>query len=159
MGHSERRDAGETDDQIARKAAAAARNGLVPILLVGEDDRAENSLSQVEARLRQGVSLVDVSTQQLLFVYEPRWAIGTDTPASADRVRRSVTHLKEVLRDMGAGDPKFIYGGSVDERNIDELLEINVLDGVGVGRASLDADRFLRMIDRVSTAPGRRTCS
>lgn len=154
VGHSERRDAGDTDDHIARKVAAAARNGLVPILLVGEDDRAEDPLAEVEARLRRCVSLVDVASQSLLYVYEPKWAIGTDTPAPADRIRRSVLRLKEVLRAMGAGDPKFIYGGSVDERNIEELLEIDALDGVGVGRASLDADRFLRIIDAVSTPAG-----
>ena len=152
VGHSERRDAGETDDQIARKVAAVVRNGMVPILLVGEDGRGEDALKQVEARLRHGVSLVDLAEQQVVFVYEPTWAIGKDETAPADRIRRSVSHLKGVLGELGAKEPKIIYGGSVDEDNVDELLEIDVLDGVGVGRASLDAERFLRIIDRVATA-------
>lgn len=152
VGHSERRDAGETEDQIARKVAAAARHGLVPILLVGEDDHGANALRQVEARLRHGVSLVDLAEQDVVFVYEPTWAIGKDETAPADRIGRSVSHLKGVLRELGAQDPKFIYGGSVDEDNLDDLLQIDVLDGVGVGRASLDAPRFLGIIDRVASA-------
>jgi triosephosphate isomerase len=150
VGHSERRDAGETDDQIARKVAAVARHGMTPILLVGEDDRGEDALRQVEARLRHGVSLVNLAEQPVVFVYEPTWAIGGDEPAPADRIRRSVRHLKGVLGELGAKDPKMIYGGSVDEDNVDELVQIDVLDGIGVGRASLDADRFLGIVDRVT---------
>ena len=150
VGHSERRDAGETDDQIARKVAAVVRNGMVPILLVGEDDRGEDALRQVEARLRHGVSLVDLAAQEVVYVYEPTWAIGKDETAPTDRIRRSVSHLKDVLGELGATDPKIIYGGSVDEGNVDELLQIDVLDGVGVGRASLDPERFLGIIDRVA---------
>jgi triosephosphate isomerase len=148
VGHSERREAGETDDQIALKVAAVARNGMVPVLLVGEDDHSEYALRQVEARLRHDVSLVDLSQQGVVVVYEPTWAIGKDQTAPADRIRRSVAHLKGVLGELGAADPKMIYGGSVDEDNVDELVRIDVLDGVGVGRASLEAERFLAIIDR-----------
>ncbi len=152
VGHSERRAAGETDEQVARKVAAVAQHGLTPILLVGEDDPGEEAILRSEQRLRQGLAGLDVSTQPILVVYEPTWAIGTDEAAPTSHVRRSVTHLKAVLADMGASEPQVLYGGSVNDDNVDALVRLDVLDGVGAGRASLDAAQFLRLIDQVARA-------
>ena len=152
VGHSERRAMGETDEQVARKVAAVARHGLTPILLVGEDDPGEDAILLSEERLRQGLSGIDVSTQSVLVVYEPTWAIGTDETASTSHVTRSVEHLKGVLADMGARQPEVLYGGSVNDDNVDALARLDVLDGVGAGRASLDAAQFLRLIDQVARA-------
>jgi triosephosphate isomerase len=152
VGHSERRAAGETDEQIARKVVAVAQHGLTPILLVGEDDPGEDAILRSEQRLRQGLSGVDVSTQPVLVVYEPTWAIGTDETASTSHVSRSVTHLKAVLAEMGAREPRILYGGSVNDDNVDALAPLDVLDGVGAGRASLDAAQFLRLIDQIARA-------
>ncbi len=156
LGHSERRAAGETDDQIARKVAAAPQVGLVPILLVGEDDRGADGIRETEHRLRTGLSLVDVSSLDLLLVYEPTWAIGAKEAAPPEHVGRAIEHLKGVLVELGASRPEIIYGGTVNEGNIDSLLELDVLDGVGAARASLDPDGFLRMIDRVATSSACR---
>lgn len=152
VGHSERRAAGETDEQIARKVAAVAEHGLTPILLVGEDDAGEDAILHSEQRLRQGLSGVEVRSQPVLVVYEPTWAIGTEQTAPTAHVSRSVTHLKGVLTDMGATQPTILYGGSVNDDNVDALAGIDVLDGVGAGRASLDAAQFLRLIDQVAHA-------
>ncbi|MDQ4068276.1 MAG: triose-phosphate isomerase [Actinomycetota bacterium] len=152
VGHSERRAAGETDEQVAWKVAAVAQHGLTPILLVGEDDPGEDAILLSEQRLRQGLSGVDVTGEPVLVVYEPTWAIGTDETASTSHVRRSVTHLKAVLTDMGATEPQVLYGGSVNDDNVEALAGLGVLDGVGAGRASLDAAQFLRLIDRVAQA-------
>jgi triosephosphate isomerase len=155
VGHSERRAMGETDEEIARKVAAIADTGLVPILFVGEDDPAEDALDLTEERLRRGLSRVEAGTQTLLVVYEPTWAIGGEQAAPAEHVRRAVEHLKRVLRQLGAKDPAVIYGGTVGEQNIDELIQLEVLDGVGATRASLDAEGFLKIVDRVGReAPG-----
>ena len=152
VGHSERRAAGETDEQIAWKVAAVAQHGLTPILLVGEDDPGDDAILRSEERLRQGLSGVAVRRQPVLVVYEPTWAIGTEETASASHVRRAVTHLKGVMADMGATEPEILYGGSVNDDNVDALARLDVLDGVGAGRASLDPDQFLRLIDRVARA-------
>jgi triosephosphate isomerase len=152
VGHSERRAAGETDEQIARKVVAVAQHGLTPILLVGEDDPGEDAILRSEQRLRQGLSGVDVSTQPVLVVYEPTWAVGTDETASTSHVRRSIEHLKAVLAEMGAREPRILYGGSVNDDNVDALAPLDVLDGVGAGRASLDAAQFLRLIDQIARA-------
>ncbi|MDQ3762498.1 MAG: triose-phosphate isomerase [Actinomycetota bacterium] len=149
VGHSERRAAGESDDQIAKKVAAAAEAGLTPILFVGEDEPGAGARWQTEHRLRQGTSRIDLGQQAVLVVYEPAWAIGADCAADAEYVRDMVADLKDLLRRLGASNPEVLYGGTVKKENIEQFARLDVLDGVGATRASLDAQGFLAMIDRV----------
>jgi triosephosphate isomerase len=142
VGHRDRRAGGQTDDQVARTLEAVVRNGLVPILFVGGDE--------TEQRLRSGLSRIDPAGHEVLVVYEPEWAIGADQAAPADHVRRAVERLKGVLGELGAGEPKVLYGGTVNDGNLDELLRIEALDGVGATRAGLDPEAFLRIVDRVA---------
>jgi triosephosphate isomerase len=150
VGHSERRAAGESDEQIARKVAAAGDAGLIPILFVGEDEPGAGARGQTAHRLRHGISRIDLSQQAVLVVYEPAWAIGADRAAEAGYVREMVAGLKDVLRRLGASDPEVLYGGTVNKDNIEQFARLDVLDGVGATRASLDAQRFLAMIDRMA---------
>jgi triosephosphate isomerase (TIM) len=150
VGHSERRAASESDEQIAMKVAAVAETGLTPILFVGEDEPGTGARSQTEYRLRQGVSRIDLSQQAMLVVYEPAWAIGADRAAGAEYVQEMVTGLKNLLCRLGSHDPEVIYGGTVKKENIEQFARLDVLDGVGATRASLDAHEFLAMIDRVA---------
>lgn len=150
VGHSERRAMGETDEQIAGKVAAACSHGLVPILLVGEDDRGAEGIKVTEQRLRDGLSRVDVASQAVVIVYEPTWAIGVQQRAPTEHVRQSVAHLKRVLRELGSHNPEIIYGGSVNDDNIGELLELDVLDGVGATSAALKPEGFLTIVDRLA---------
>jgi triosephosphate isomerase len=149
IGHSERRAACESDEQIARKVAAAADAGLTPILFVGEDELGAGARPQTEHRLRRGVSGIDLGRQPLLIVYEPAWAIGADRAADAQYVREIVAGVKDLLHRLGASDPKVLYGGTVKKENIEQFAKLDMLDGVGATRASLNAERFLAMIDRV----------
>ena len=151
VGHSERRAMGETDEQIAGKVAAACEHGLVPILLVGEDDRSGDGIRLTEERLRTGLSRIDVASQPFVVVYEPTWAIGISERAPTEHVRRSVTHLRGVLAELGTADPEIIYGGSVNDDNLGELLELDVLDGVGSTSAALKPEGFLKIVDRLTT--------
>ncbi|MBW3645907.1 MAG: triose-phosphate isomerase [Actinobacteria bacterium] len=150
VGHSERRAAGETDDQVADKVAAVAGAGLVPILFVGEDEQGDDALSRTEQRLRHGLRGVDLTRQHVLVVYEPTWAIGAERPAGADHVGPVVEHLKAELRRLGSSRPEVLYGGTVADENVEQFARLDALDGVGATRGSLDADRFLAMIDRVT---------
>ena len=159
VGHSERRAAGETDEQIAAKVAAVAAAGLVPVVFVGEDDAADDPLRAAEERLRRALARIDPATWPFIVVYEPAWAIGAPEPAPPDHVGRAVDHLKAALGGLGTPEPVVLYGGAVDEDDLDPLLALESLDGVGATRATLDADSFLRIIDRVAShggAPGRR---
>ncbi len=150
VGHSERRAAGESDEQIAKKVAAVAEAGLTPILFVGEDEPGAGARSQTAHRLRQGTSRIDLSQQAVLVVYEPAWAIGADRAADAEHVAEMVAGLKDLLRRLKVSNPEVLYGGTVKKENIEQFARLDVLDGVGATRASLDAREFLAMIDRMA---------
>lgn len=152
VGHSERRRAGETDEQIARKVAAVAANAMTPILFVGEDEPTSAAAERAQERLERGLSEVDLSRGPVLVVYEPTWAIGADAPAAADHVRTVVTRLKQWLTDNGAQRPTIIYGGTVTADNVAEFAAIDVLDGVGATRGTLDENGFLTIVRQVACA-------
>ena len=149
VGHSERRTGGETEEQISRKVAAVAEAELVPILFVGEDTRDDDAIQQTEHRLRRGLSRVDAARRPVLAVYEPSWAIGAEEAAPTEHIGAVVHRVKAVLRELGSPAPAVIYGGTVAEQNIDELARLEVLDGVGATRASLEARTFLSIVDRL----------
>jgi triosephosphate isomerase (TIM) len=150
IGHSERRAAGESDEQIARKVAAATDASLTPILFVGEDTPGAGARSQTAHRLRRGISRIDISQQIVLVVYEPVWAIGADRAADPEYVREMIIGLKDLLRRLGASDPEVLYGGTVNKANIRQFARLDALDGVGATRASLNAQEFLAMIDHMA---------
>lgn len=150
VGHSERRAAGDTDEHVSRKVAAVAEAGLVPILFVGEDSRDGDAIGQTEQRLRRGLSRIDAGSRRVLVVYEPAWAIGADAPAPAEHVGEVVARIKAVLRGLGACSPEVIYGGTVAGENIGQFAELEVLDGVGATRASLDVEGLLKIVDALS---------
>ena len=152
VGHSERRRAGESDEQIAKKVAAIAANDMTPILFVGEDEPTDAAAEQTEARLERGLAEVDVGRSPVLVVYEPTWAIGADEPAAGDHVRSVAERLKARLRDKGVARPQVIYGGTVNADNVGQFTAIEVLDGVGSTRGTLDEDGFAAIVRAVAHA-------
>ena len=143
IGHSERRHRfGETEADTARKVAAVLAAGLIPVLCVGEklEERERGETEAVVIRqlhaATEGISSADLST--LVVAYEPVWAIGTGRnaqPGDAAAVHRV---LRARLSAKGAGGTRILYGGSVNQTNIAELLAQSEIDGVLVGGASLD---------------------
>lgn len=138
VGHQDRRAGGQTDEEVARTVEAVVRYGMTPILFV-----------ETERQLRAGLARIHPAAHDLLVVYEPSWAIGAGRAAPAEHVREAVGRLKGVV----AGTP-VLYGGTVNEGNLDELAAIDVLDGLGATRAGLDPQAFLRIIDRVARRGG-----
>ncbi len=154
VGHSERRQIfGETDEVVNKKAKAALKHEMTPIVCCGEtiEQRDINEHEAViEAQLRG--SLAGLSAEQLgglVVAYEPIWAIGTGVTASADDAQEMCAHVRRVVDDMkkGAGDGVRIqYGGSVKPTNANELLTKPDIDGALVGGAALDAVGFGRIV-------------
>ncbi|KAL2172897.1 hypothetical protein VTG60DRAFT_75 [Thermothelomyces hinnuleus] len=174
VGHAERRRLfGETDDLVRRKAAAAARNGLVPLVCVGEvssppppppqrqDSRvdgepgaevvspgvraaAEEVLGQVKAVLEGLDGEADV-----ILAYEPVWAIGAPEPASAEHVRGVVRLVRESEAVRGrAGRTRIVYGGAAGPGLWGRLG--GEVDGLFLGRFAHQPEQFVKMLYEVA---------
>jgi triosephosphate isomerase len=151
VGHSERReDHGEDDALVGAKVAAALRHGLTPILCVGEGLEVREAGRHVEHTLAQvGAALDGVSTDDaagVVIAYEPVWAIGTGKVATPDDAQEVCGAIREQLRtlydDAVADRVRILYGGSVNAKNVADLMTRPDVDGGLVGGASLDADGF-----------------
>lgn len=156
VGHSERRGKGETDAEVATKAAYAQKNGLKVICCLGESLQERESGRFAEVLTRQLKAYADAikNWDDAVIAYEPIWAIGTGktaTPAQAEEVH---SILRKWLRDNVSGavadKVRIIYGGSVNAKNCNELGKQADIDGFLVGGASLKPE-FVNIINANST--------
>jgi triosephosphate isomerase len=155
VGHSERRHVfGETDQQAARKVAACCRNGLTPILCVGEllAERERGETTDVVLRqLTAGLAEVDATAVAgMAIAYEPVWAIGTGKNATPDDASVVHARIREALRELTrerADDIPILCGGSVIRSNAGSLLAASGVDGLLVGGASLDVEGWIAICD------------
>ena len=155
IGHSERRQYfGETDETVNRKMGAALDAGLRPILCVGETlTQRESGITGEWIACQVKAALTNVSAEEMRHVviaYEPVWAIGTGKTASPQQAGEVCSQIRTVLRRLYgarvARGVSILYGGSMNDQNAEELLAQEDVDGGLIGSASLDADRFLRII-------------
>jgi triosephosphate isomerase len=155
VGHSERRHVfGETDEQTAKKCAAAARSGLIPILCVGELLRERESGSTNAVVLRQLRAGLDELSPDVIgamaIAYEPVWAIGTGrtaTPEDAAAVHAGLRRALSERLGKAASEVPILYGGSVNSGNAQALMAAEGVDGLLVGGASLDVDGWARICE------------
>ncbi len=159
LGHSERRQYfGETDETVNKRVKAALAAGLKPIVCVGELlwERECNITEEVIAR-RIKLDLFDVTAQQLkdvVIAYEPVWAIGTGKTATADQAEEVCAFIRGVLSKLysqaDADAVTIQYGGSMNDKNADELLSKENVDGGLIGGASLVAEKFAAIVKAAS---------
>ncbi|MEH3156013.1 MAG: triose-phosphate isomerase [Gordonia paraffinivorans] len=151
VGHSERRTLhGETDEVVLAKTTAALRHELTPIVCIGEglDVReAGDHVAHNVAQLRG--SLAGLTAEQIarvVIAYEPVWAIGTGRVASAADAQEVCAAVRATLRELAgddvAGAVRVLYGGSVNAKNVGEIVGQADIDGALVGGASLKSDEF-----------------
>ncbi|BBZ66990.1 triosephosphate isomerase [Mycolicibacterium insubricum] len=154
VGHSERRTYhNESDSLVGAKAAAAHKHGLTPIICIGESlgvREAGDHIAWNVAQL-QG-SLAGLSNEQIaasVIAYEPVWAIGTGRVASAADAQEVCGAIRAELANIAtpeiAETVRVLYGGSVNVKNIGELIAQPDIDGALVGGASLDGEQFAQL--------------
>ncbi len=155
LGHSERRQfQKETDAQVARKAANAHANNLIPIVCFGETlaEREAGITEQiVETQVRGSLAGLSVEQMEMtVLAYEPVWAIGTGRTASSAQAQEVHAFVRQVLTSLyGESVSRRVriqYGGSVKGSNARELLGQPDIDGALVGGASLDSKNFVEII-------------
>ena len=155
LGHSERRHIfHETDELINRKVLAALHHRMTPILCVGETQAEHDSghaLDVVLRQLQRGLEgVADDHITRVAIAYEPVWAIGTGrtaTPEQAEAIHGAIRGA--ILERYGrerADAVRILYGGSVNDENVDSLCSKPDIDGALVGGASLKADSFARLV-------------
>ena len=156
IGHSERRSVfGDTDEILNKKVAAALRHGLTVIFCVGEtleQREAGKTLSVIEEQLKNGLNgFTEEQLKGLIIAYEPVWAIGTGktaTPDQAQEVHAAIrAYLGKAYSAAFAGATRILYGGSVKDTNVDEIMAKQDVDGALVGGQSLVAEKFARIIN------------
>ena len=146
VGHSERRQYfGETDETVNLRLQAAQRNGLIPILCVGES-KAQRDEGKTETVIINQLTkdLVDVDQSKLVIAYEPIWAIGTGDTCEAAEANQVIGLIRAQLTNP---DVTIQYGGSVKPDNIDKIMAQSEIDGVLVGGASLDPIGFAHIVN------------
>jgi triosephosphate isomerase len=156
VGHSERRRYfGDTDEVINKKVRAALRNGLSPIVCVGEklNEREAGDGWKDVVRHQVIAGLNDVAADAaagITLAYEPVWAIGTGRTATPGIAAEAHALIRETINEaFGAGvaeTVRILYGGSVKPDNAGELMARPDIDGALVGGASLKAETFIPII-------------
>lgn len=159
LGHSERRSMGETDEVIAKKLASALRSGLTSIVCVGEKERDSQGaylepLREQIQRSLDGIARKDL--KKLVIAYEPVWAIGAKEAMTPALIYEMTIFIKKVLSDLfdqeDAVKVPILYGGSVNFRNAGEIMSQGQVDGLLVGRESINPPGFvelLKVVDEV----------
>lgn len=156
IGHSERRQYyAETDESVNKKVKAAFKNGLKPIVCVGETLEEREQGKTVEVITKQTeLALKDLTNEQIentIIAYEPIWAIGTGKTATSEDANNSIKEIRNKIKELYGEDTasKVIiqYGGSVKSSNAKELFEMSDIDGGLVGGASLKAEEFSKIVN------------
>ena len=155
VGHSERRHGmGETDEMVAAKVLAAERDGLLPIVCVGETLAEREAGHTAEVVIRQVTTawrgFTPARARATVVAYEPVWAIGTGkvaTPEQAREVHRVIRlTLDRIVGENAGHDIAILYGGSVNAGNAAALFAEADVDGALVGGASLEAASFWKIV-------------
>ncbi|GAE88156.1 triose-phosphate isomerase [Acetivibrio straminisolvens] len=151
IGHSERRQYfGETDETVNKKAHAAFKYGLKPIICVGESlTQREQGVTAELVRYQVKIALLGLTAEQVketVIAYEPIWAIGTGKTATNEQAEEVCGIIRECVKELYGEDVaqaiRIQYGGSVNAANAAELFNMPNIDGGLVGGASLKLDDF-----------------
>ena len=156
IGHSEQRKLGETNDDVNRKIQAALKNGLIPVVCVGETfDEYQQKKTDVVIIEQVTKALVDIKLkagQKIILAYEPVWVIGSGQAVGHDIVGHIAQIIIHTTADMDSSlVDKFevIYGGSVDEENVNDFIIGNISTGVIIGSNSLKPSKFLKILESI----------
>lgn len=147
----------ETDETVNLKIKSALANNLKPIVCVGEtlQQREEGKTTEIiKNQIKQAFNdLTNEQVRNIIIAYEPIWAIGTGKTATAEDANNVIKSIRKQVEDLYGSDVAeniiIQYGGSVKSANAEDLLNTSDIDGALVGGASLDAEEFAQIVNKV----------
>ncbi len=151
VGHSERRTCyGDTDESVATRFSQAQKEGIIPVLCIGEtleERESEQTFAVIEKQLNAVIDMAGIDAlADSVIAYEPVWAIGTGKTASDDQAQEVHKYIRELIAAKNqtvADNIQILYGGSVKPGNAKAIFAMPDIDGGLIGGASLDAESFL----------------
>jgi triosephosphate isomerase len=155
VGHSERREYfKESDTEVNLKAIQALKNGLTPIICIGETSKQRKSGRTFDVVKKQLTIALDEMTAEdvtkIVIAYEPIWAIGTGETATKEQAEEVCAAIRKQIHSAyghwSSDNVRILYGGSVTEENAKELFNMPNIDGGLVGGASLKAS-FAKVVN------------
>jgi len=155
VGHSERRFFfRETDKIVNNKVRAALREGLIPVLCIGErlkEERSGRTFTVLKREIKKGLRGVSQEELERVFLaYEPIWAIGAEKPCSNKKISDVVLFIREIISRLYNQNVskkiKILYGGSVNDKNANSIVSETGVDGLLVGRSSLESRQFISLV-------------
>ena len=154
IGHAERRRLfGETDADVAKKAEAVSRNGMIPLICIGEISQSPIAsqavgiaVSECAPQIKAALSLLP-DNAELILAYEPVWAIGASEPAGADHVVAVTQNLRALVQGR-SGRTRILYGGSAGPGTFEALKE--GVDGLFLGRFAHDVGNLEKVIKEMA---------
>ena len=145
IGHSENRQAGETDLLINEKISSALKSGLKVIFCIGEtivEKRKKITKKVLNRQISIGLNKIK-KKNNIIIAYEPVWSIGTGLIPAPNELFETVAFIKKKIKNH-----RVLYGGSVSPKNILKLRSIDNIDGFLIGGASQDSKKFIDIIKK-----------
>ena len=149
IGHSDNRGEGDTDSMLKDKVEFALKNNLKVVFCIGEN-KSEKKNNRTLAVLKKQLTNVlekKFNKNNIVVAYEPIWSIGTGKIPGAEELKKTTVHIKKILKNIfKKNSPAVLYGGSVDETNVEMFKQITEIDGFLIGGASKSSKKFIDII-------------
>lgn len=155
VGHSESRKRGEVDDVVNKKMLAVIDSGMTAIVCIGEEKRNDSGdhltflRDQIEKNLK---GLNKNNIKKVIIAYEPVWAIGASFAMDPHSIYETSLFIKKIINEkfkILINDIVVLYGGSVDSSNASSIIKESNVDGLLIGRQSLEVDSLKEMIESI----------
>ena len=151
IGHSENRINGDDNTLINKKIKVSLNHNLKILFCIGEtlkEKKAKKTKKILTSQIINGLKNIK-NIKKIIFAYEPVWAIGTGIIPKEYELINNIVFIKKLLKKrFKSKNPKVLYGGSVNPQNINELRQINQIDGFLIGGASQNSNKFIDIIKK-----------
>lgn len=158
IGHSERRNLfDESEEMVLQKVINCLKLSITPIICIGESLKIRQNGTYKEFINKQLYPIIDVMSStrnkekiDVIIAYEPIWSIGTGLTPSVSELVETFALISSLLKQSAvAFNIRLVYGGSIDLDNIKQIMALENIDGVLVGKASLNCDTVIKMLELV----------